>query len=88
MKFRLIADQRGRVLVSPKAMRQLKELRRNLQELPGVFFDDRHQYSIRASRTKARVRRHKVARIDALPRKPSATSPGRRRSAYARDIAG
>jgi hypothetical protein len=40
--------QRGQVLVSPEAMDQLDELRRNLQRLPGVFLDDRHQYSIRA----------------------------------------
>jgi hydroxymethylpyrimidine pyrophosphatase-like HAD family hydrolase len=40
--------QRGQVLVSPEAMHQLNELKRNLQRLPGVFLDDRHQYSIRA----------------------------------------
>jgi hydroxymethylpyrimidine pyrophosphatase-like HAD family hydrolase len=40
--------QREQVLVSPEAMRQLEELKRNLQRLPGVFVDDRHQFSIRA----------------------------------------
>ena len=40
--------QRGQVLVSPEAMHQLDELKRNLRRLPGVFLDDRHQYSIRA----------------------------------------
>src|SRR5712671_1777219 len=40
--------QREEVLVSPEAMRQLEELKRNLQRLPGVFVDDRHQFSIRA----------------------------------------
>jgi len=40
--------QRGRALISPEAARQLDELRRNLQRIPGVFLDDRHQYSIRA----------------------------------------
>jgi hydroxymethylpyrimidine pyrophosphatase-like HAD family hydrolase len=40
--------QREQVLVSPEAMRQLEELKRNLQRLPGVFIDDRHQFSIRA----------------------------------------
>lgn len=40
--------ERGQVLVSPEAMDQLNELKRNLQRLPGVFLDDRHQYSIRA----------------------------------------
>jgi len=40
--------QRARVLISPEAMRQLDELRKNLRQLPGVFLDDRHQYSIRA----------------------------------------
>jgi hydroxymethylpyrimidine pyrophosphatase-like HAD family hydrolase len=41
-------NQRGRVLISPEAARQLEELKRNLQQIPGVFLDDRHQYSIRA----------------------------------------
>jgi len=41
-------DRRGRALVDPDAMRQLDELRRCLEQLPGVFLDDRHQYSIRA----------------------------------------
>jgi len=41
-------SQRGRVLISPEAERQLDELKRNLQRIPGVFLDDRHQYSIRA----------------------------------------
>jgi hydroxymethylpyrimidine pyrophosphatase-like HAD family hydrolase len=40
--------QRERVLISPEPMRQLNELRRTLRQLPGVFLDDRHQYSIRA----------------------------------------
>jgi hydroxymethylpyrimidine pyrophosphatase-like HAD family hydrolase len=40
--------QRGHVLVSPEAIRQLDELKAALQHLPGVFLDDRHQYSIRA----------------------------------------
>lgn len=40
--------QRGRILVSPEAMRQLDELREALRRLPGVFLDERHQYSIRA----------------------------------------
>jgi hydroxymethylpyrimidine pyrophosphatase-like HAD family hydrolase len=40
--------QSGQVLISLEAMRQLDELKRNLQQFPGVFLDDRHQYSIRA----------------------------------------
>ena len=40
--------QRGQPLVSPDAMRQLDELKGVLQQLPGIFLDDRHQYSIRA----------------------------------------
>jgi hydroxymethylpyrimidine pyrophosphatase-like HAD family hydrolase len=40
--------QRGQVLIGPEAARQLDELRRNLRRIPGVFLDDRHQYSIRA----------------------------------------
>jgi hydroxymethylpyrimidine pyrophosphatase-like HAD family hydrolase len=40
--------RRGRVLISPEATRQLDELKSNLRRLPGVFLDDRHQYSIRA----------------------------------------
>jgi hydroxymethylpyrimidine pyrophosphatase-like HAD family hydrolase len=41
-------NQRGRVRISPESERQLDKLRRNLQRIPGVFLDDRHQYSIRA----------------------------------------
>ena len=40
--------QRGRVLISPEAMRQLHDVREQLRRLPGVFLDERHQYSIRA----------------------------------------
>jgi hydroxymethylpyrimidine pyrophosphatase-like HAD family hydrolase len=40
--------QRGHVLISPKAARQLDRLKRRLQQIPGVFLDDRHEYSIRA----------------------------------------
>ena len=40
--------QRGRVLIDPKSERQLEELRSRLQEIPGVFLDDRHRFSIRA----------------------------------------
>ena len=38
----------GRVLISPEAVRQLDALRRRLRETPGVFIDERHQYSVRA----------------------------------------
>lgn len=41
-------NQRGRVLISAEALQQLDELKKNLQRIPGVFLDDRHQYSIRA----------------------------------------
>jgi hydroxymethylpyrimidine pyrophosphatase-like HAD family hydrolase len=40
--------QRERVLISAEAARQLKKLRDHLRGIPGVFLDDRHQYSIRA----------------------------------------
>jgi hydroxymethylpyrimidine pyrophosphatase-like HAD family hydrolase/hypoxanthine phosphoribosyltransferase len=40
--------QRERILINPEAMVQLDELRSHLRLLPGVFLDDRHQYSIRA----------------------------------------
>ena len=40
--------QRERVLISAEAEQQLTELKRNLQRVPGVFLDERHQYSIRA----------------------------------------
>lgn len=40
--------QRERVLVSGEALRQLRELRDHLRLIPGVFLDERHQYSIRA----------------------------------------
>jgi hydroxymethylpyrimidine pyrophosphatase-like HAD family hydrolase len=41
-------NQRGRAIVGPEATRQLDELKKNLRRIPGVFLDDRHQYSIRA----------------------------------------
>ena len=40
--------QRERVLISAETVRQLEELRRHLKGIPGVFLDERHQYSIRA----------------------------------------
>jgi hydroxymethylpyrimidine pyrophosphatase-like HAD family hydrolase len=40
--------QREQVLISREAMRQLEELKKHLQQLPGVFIDDRHRYSVRA----------------------------------------
>jgi hydroxymethylpyrimidine pyrophosphatase-like HAD family hydrolase len=40
--------QRGSVLISPEALCQLDELKQHLRRLPGVFLDDRHEYSIRA----------------------------------------
>jgi hydroxymethylpyrimidine pyrophosphatase-like HAD family hydrolase len=40
--------QRERVLISVETVRQLEKLRRYLEGLPGVFLDERHQYSIRA----------------------------------------
>jgi trehalose-6-phosphatase len=40
--------QRERVLLSAEARRQLEELRHHLQGIPGLFLDNRHQYSIRA----------------------------------------
>ena len=40
--------QRERVLIPPETMRQLSELRTELRRLPGIFLDERHQYSIRA----------------------------------------
>jgi hydroxymethylpyrimidine pyrophosphatase-like HAD family hydrolase/hypoxanthine phosphoribosyltransferase len=40
--------QREQALISPEAKRQLDELKTHLRRVPGVFLDDRHQYSIRA----------------------------------------
>jgi hydroxymethylpyrimidine pyrophosphatase-like HAD family hydrolase len=39
---------RGRALIGTEAARQLDELRKTLRRIPGVFLDDRHQYSVRA----------------------------------------
>lgn len=41
-------NQRGRSLISAESAGQLDTLRRHLRQIPGVFLDDRHQYSIRA----------------------------------------
>jgi hydroxymethylpyrimidine pyrophosphatase-like HAD family hydrolase len=40
--------QREHVLISAETARQLEELRSHLRAIPGVFLDERHQYSIRA----------------------------------------
>lgn len=40
--------QRGHVLVHPESLRQLDTLREYLRQLPGVFLDQRHRYSIKA----------------------------------------
>jgi hydroxymethylpyrimidine pyrophosphatase-like HAD family hydrolase len=40
--------ERGRALVGPEALRQLGQAREALGRLPGVFFDDRYEYSVRA----------------------------------------
>jgi hydroxymethylpyrimidine pyrophosphatase-like HAD family hydrolase len=42
------AGRRGQALVGPESLRQLAAVRQALGQLPGVFLDDRHQYSIRA----------------------------------------
>jgi len=47
---------RGRVLLGEEAMRQLAELRAFLRRIPGVFLDERHQYSIRAFTYQAKPR--------------------------------
>ncbi|MGA2494103.1 MAG: HAD hydrolase family protein [Roseiarcus sp.] len=40
--------QSGKALIDQETTAQLDELRERLRRIPGVFFDDRHQYSIRA----------------------------------------
>ncbi len=40
--------QQERVLISEETARQLEEMRHHLQRIPGIFLDERHQYSIRA----------------------------------------
>jgi hydroxymethylpyrimidine pyrophosphatase-like HAD family hydrolase len=40
--------QRERVVIDAATVRQLEELKRHLRGIPGVFLDERHQYSIRA----------------------------------------
>jgi hydroxymethylpyrimidine pyrophosphatase-like HAD family hydrolase len=39
---------RGRGLLGDETLRQLDELRKALRQVPGVFLDERHNYSIRA----------------------------------------
>jgi hydroxymethylpyrimidine pyrophosphatase-like HAD family hydrolase len=41
-------NRRGRSLIGPEAMAQLEVLKRHLRQMPGVFLDYRHQYSVRA----------------------------------------
>jgi len=40
--------QCGQVLLDQETMAQIDELRKHLRRIPGIFLDDRHQYSIRA----------------------------------------
>lgn len=40
--------RREQILISAEAARQLEELRNHLRQIPGVFLDERHLYSIRA----------------------------------------
>ena len=40
--------QRGKTLVSLETAQQLSLLRKHLSTIPGVFLDERHQYSVRA----------------------------------------
>jgi hydroxymethylpyrimidine pyrophosphatase-like HAD family hydrolase/orotate phosphoribosyltransferase len=49
-------EGRGRVLASEESLRQLERLRTALKQLPGVFLDERHQYSIRAFTFEDRAR--------------------------------
>jgi hypothetical protein len=41
-------QQRGKELITPETRLQLDELKKHMQRIPGVFLDERHQYSIRA----------------------------------------
>lgn len=41
-------DRCGRSLIGREALAQLDKLKQHLRELPGVFLDERHEYSIRA----------------------------------------
>lgn len=49
------AHQRGRTLVSTESLRQMDKLRKALEQLPGIFLDDRYQFSIRAFTYEDRV---------------------------------
>ncbi len=40
--------ERGQVLICDETARQMERLREVLRQIPGVFLDDRHRYSIRA----------------------------------------
>ena len=59
-------NQREQVLISDEAMRQLAELRTYLCQIPGVFVDDRHRYSIRAFTYQARPRGLRAALASVL----------------------
>ncbi|MGC2078940.1 MAG: HAD hydrolase family protein, partial [Xanthobacteraceae bacterium] len=64
--------QRERVLISAETVRQLEELKHRLQGIPGVFLDERHQYSIRAFT----YRKKSAGLIDSLLGSVHATSVG------------
>jgi hydroxymethylpyrimidine pyrophosphatase-like HAD family hydrolase len=58
--------RRGRVLIDDEARRQLDLLRGRLRDLPGVFLDDRHQYSIRAFTYKRKARGLRAQTLESL----------------------
>jgi hydroxymethylpyrimidine pyrophosphatase-like HAD family hydrolase len=58
--------QRGQVLIDQETMRQLEELREHLQQIPGVFLDDRHQHSIRAFMFERRPRSLLLRLLDSI----------------------
>ena len=74
-------NQRGQVLISEEAAHQLDELRTHLHRIPGVFIDDRYQYSIRAFTYQAKPRGLRSALVSVLsgggirPGMPAPLSP-------------
>jgi hypothetical protein len=67
--------QRGRALIEPEAARQLEELRQHLENIPGVFLDDRHQYSIKAFTYRNKTKGGLLTRLTAPPVGEGAIAP-------------
>ena len=68
-------NRRGRRLISEEASVQLEALRDRLRQMPGVFVDERHQYSIRAFTYRDKPQRLRDRLADAILSRDAVVAP-------------